>query len=100
MKALVQNKRTGAVAVEEVPPAQVRPGTVLVHGFGLLISAGTEKSVVESGKGGYLQKLRQRPDLVRKVLDRVRNEGLWQTYQSIRNSTDRLIPLGYSTPAS
>ncbi|HXG12339.1 MAG TPA: bi-domain-containing oxidoreductase [Gemmataceae bacterium] len=97
MKAVLQSMKTGTVTVEEVPPAMVRPGTVLVRTVCSLISAGTEKSVLEFARAGYWQKARQRPDLFRKVLNRARNEGLWQTYQIVRNLIDQPLPLGYSS---
>lgn len=97
MKAVLQNVKTGAIAVEEIPAPVVRPGTVLVRTACSLVSAGTEKSVLEFSKASYLQKARQRPDLVRKVLRRARHDGLWQTYQAVRHLIDQPIPLGYSS---
>lgn len=97
MKAVLQNVKTGVIAVEEIPAPQARPGTVLVRNACSLVSAGTEKSVLEFSKSNYLQKARQRPDLVRKVLLKARNDGLWQTYQVVSNLIDQPIQLGYSS---
>ena len=97
MKAILQNVKTGAITIEEIPPPIARPGSVLVRNVCSLVSAGTEKSVLEFSKSNYLQKARQRPDLVRKVLQRAKNEGLWQTYQIVSNLIDQPIALGYSS---
>jgi len=91
MKAILQNVKTGAITIDQIPAPIVRPGAVLVRNVCSLVSAGTEKSVLEFSKSNYLQKARQRPDLVRKVLQRAKNEGLWQTYQIVSNLIDQPI---------
>jgi predicted dehydrogenase/threonine dehydrogenase-like Zn-dependent dehydrogenase len=97
MKAILQNVKTGAITVETIPAPLVQDGSVLVRNVCSLVSAGTEKAVLDFSKSNYLQKARQRPDLVRKVLRRARNEGLWQTYQIVSNLIDQPIALGYSS---
>ena len=97
MKSVLQNVKTGVIAVEDIPAPALRTGTVLVRNAYSLVSAGTEKSVLEFSKANYLQKARQRPDLVRKVLLKAKNDGLWQTYQVVSNLIDQPIQLGYSS---
>ena len=97
MKAILQNVKTGAITIEQIPAPIAESGTVLVRNVCSLVSAGTEKAVLEFSKAGYLQKARQRPDLVRKVLRRARNEGLWQTYRIVSNLIDQPVALGYSS---
>jgi len=97
MKAVLQNVKTGSITIDEIPAPIVREGTVLVRTVYSLVSAGTEKAVLDFSKSNYLQKARQRPDLVRKVLRRARNEGLWQTYKIVANLIDQPIALGYSS---
>ena len=97
MKAVLQNVKTGTISVDEIPAPLVRAGTVLVRNVYSLVSAGTEKAVLDFSKSNYLQKARQRPDLVRKVLRRAKNEGLWQTYKIVANLIDQPIALGYSS---
>ena len=97
MKAILQNVKTGLISVEEIPQPIVKPGAVLVRNVCSLVSAGTEKSVLEFSKANYLEKARKRPDLVRKVLNRAKNEGLWQTYKIVSNLIDQPIQLGYSS---
>ncbi len=97
MKAVLQNVKTGAISVDQIPAPVVRDGAVLVRNVCSLVSAGTEKAVLDFSKSSYLQKARQRPDLVRKVLQRARHDGLWQTYQVVSNLIDQPIALGYSS---
>lgn len=96
MKAILQNFRTGVMAIEDVPPPALRPGGVLVRNATSLVSAGTEKAVIELAKMNPLQKARARPDLVKKVLARAGQEGLLGTVQVVFNLVSNPLPLGYS----
>ncbi|MCH7938030.1 MAG: zinc-binding alcohol dehydrogenase, partial [Proteobacteria bacterium] len=96
MKALLTNFKTGDMSVTEVPAPVVKAGGVLVHNAASLISAGTEKAVIELAKMNSLQKARARPDLVRKVLRKVVQEGIIGTARNVRARMNTPIPLGYS----
>ena len=96
MKAVLQNIKSGEITVSEIPRPILKAGNVLVRNVCSLVSAGTEKAVMEFSKANYLQKARQRPDLFRKVLNRAKNEGLWQTYKVVSNLIEQPIQLGYS----
>jgi predicted dehydrogenase/threonine dehydrogenase-like Zn-dependent dehydrogenase len=96
MKQVVQNYRTGDLTVDEVPPPVLRPGGVLVRTAYSLISAGTERTVVSTAQSSLLGKARSRPDLVRQVLDSVKNEGIRATYEKVSSRLNQIKPLGYS----
>ncbi|MBA2733533.1 MAG: Gfo/Idh/MocA family oxidoreductase [Acidobacteria bacterium] len=96
MKAVLQNFRTGELSVAEVPPPTLRGGGLLVHNVASLVSAGTEKAIIELAKMNPLQKARARPDLVRKVLSKAGQEGLLGTAQIVMNLVSTPLPLGYS----
>ncbi|HEX9800506.1 MAG TPA: bi-domain-containing oxidoreductase [Thermoanaerobaculia bacterium] len=96
MKAVTQNLENGRLEVQELPPPALRPAGVLVRVRRSLVSLGTERAVIELAHKGPLGKARERPDLVRKVLDKARQEGLWSTYGVVRNLMSAPIPLGYS----
>ena len=49
-----------------------------------IISAGTERGTVSVGQSSLVGKARQRPDLVRQVVDNVRREGLAATVEKVR----------------
>src|SRR5512143_285387 len=97
MKQLLQNMRNGKTAVEEIPVPSPRPGTALVRTAASLVSAGTERMVVEFARQSLAGKARLRPDLARQVLDRARREGLVNTVQAAFSRLDQPMALGYSS---
>jgi predicted dehydrogenase/threonine dehydrogenase-like Zn-dependent dehydrogenase len=97
MKQLLQNLRDGKTTVEEVPVPTPRAGFALVRTAASLVSAGTERMVVEFAEKSLVDKARSRPDLVRQVLDKARREGPLAAMQSALNRLDQPMPLGYSS---
>lgn len=97
MKQISQNKRTGALSVVDIPPPALREGMVLVKTCFSVISAGTEKSTIDSRKSSMLDRARSQPDEVKKVLDEVRRSGLLATYRRVMSKLDSAAPLGYSS---
>ncbi|HEY5670583.1 MAG TPA: bi-domain-containing oxidoreductase, partial [Anaerolineales bacterium] len=97
MKQLLQNIRSGATEVEDVPVPSPKPGTALVQTGASLVSAGTERMVVEFAEKSLLGKARSRPDLVRQVIDKARREGLLSTIGAVFNRLEQPMPLGYSS---
>jgi threonine dehydrogenase-like Zn-dependent dehydrogenase len=97
MKQLLQNIKTGKSSVEDVPIPAPREGQALVKVEASLVSAGTERMVVEFAEKSLLGKARSRPDLVRQVIDKARREGLVNTAQAAFNRLDQPMALGYSS---
>ena len=97
MKQVLQNMRSGKTSVEEGPIPSPRAGFALVRTCASLVSAGTERSVVEFAEKSLLGKARSRPDLVRQVLDKARREGLVGTVEAAFNRLDEPLALGYSS---
>ena len=97
MKQLLQNIKTGKSTVEEVPMPTPREGQALVKVEASLVSAGTERMVVEFAQKGYLGKARSRPDQVKQVLDKAKREGVVPTVQAVFNRLDQPMALGYSS---
>lgn len=95
MKQLLQHLKTGDMLLEEVPCPQVKPGEVLIRTSRTLISAGTEKMLVDFGKANLLDKARQQPDKVRMVLDKIKTDGLMPTIDAVRSKLDQPLPMGY-----
>jgi predicted dehydrogenase/threonine dehydrogenase-like Zn-dependent dehydrogenase len=96
MKQVVQNFRTGELRVEELAPPALRPGGVLVRTACSLISAGTERTIVETAQSSLIGKARGRPDLVRQVIDTFKREGLTSTYEKVKAKLSQSKALGYS----
>ena len=97
MKQVVQSIRAGQLIVDNVPIPALGSGEVLVRTAASLISAGTERMVVEFAEKNLLQKARARPDLMRQVLHKAKREGVLTTLEAVRNRLDRPIALGYSS---
>jgi predicted dehydrogenase/threonine dehydrogenase-like Zn-dependent dehydrogenase len=96
VKQLVQTARDGFVKIVDAPVPILRPGLVLVASRISLISVGTERTKVEMGEKNLLQKARARPDLVKKVVERARTEGIRSAVDVTRDRLSALMPIGYS----
>jgi len=95
MKQILQDLKNGVTEVTDVPAPQVRAGELLIRTTHTLVSAGTERMLVEFGRGSLISKARQQPDKVRQVIDKVRTDGLITTLEAVRSKLDQPIPLGY-----
>ena len=96
MKQVLQNFKTGELQVADVPPPVIQPGRVLVRAAASLISAGTERMKVDLAKKSLFGKAKERPDLVKQVIQKAKTEGLMNTLTAVRAKLEALIPLGYS----
>lgn len=95
MKQILQSLKTGATEIAEVPVPRVGRGQLLISTSHTLVSAGTERMMVEFGKAGWIDKARQQPDKVRMVLDKIKTDGLQPTVEAVFNKLDQPLPLGY-----
>ncbi|MBI5141399.1 MAG: bi-domain-containing oxidoreductase [Nitrospirae bacterium] len=95
MKQILQSLKTGATEAAEIPCPTVQRGQLLIRSSRTLVSAGTERMLLEFGKAGWLDKARQQPDKVRMVLDKIRTDGLMPTIEAVFNKLDQPLPLGY-----
>lgn len=100
MKQILQSLKTGATEVADVPSPSAKRGELLVRTSHSLVSAGTERMLVEFGKAGWIDKARQQPDKVRMVLDKIRTDGLLPTLEAVFNKLDQPLPLGYCNVGS
>lgn len=96
MKQVTQHNKTGEVRVEQVPIPALKPGFVLVKTRFSLISAGTERASINQRKASLLQQAKSQPQLVRLVLDQVKQYGLISTYRRVQTKLESTAPIGYS----
>ncbi|AGP59551.1 bi-domain-containing oxidoreductase [Streptomyces rapamycinicus] len=96
MKQVVQNYKSGELALLDVPVPGCKPGGVLVRSAYSLISTGTELMKVSEAGMSMVGKARSRPDQVAKVMQSVATNGVGATYRKVMGKLDSYTPLGYS----
>jgi len=96
MKQLIQSFKTGELGLFKVPAPVCQDNGVLVETKVSLVSAGTEKMLVDFAKKSMLAKAKDRPDLVKQVVDKMKKEGVKNTLEKVFTKLDTPIPLGYS----
>jgi predicted dehydrogenase/threonine dehydrogenase-like Zn-dependent dehydrogenase len=97
MKQVVQYNNTGQIVLRDVPVPIVMSRALLVRTTASVVSAGTERHIVEFAKKSLLGKALARPDLVRKVVAVAKTEGVAEAYRAAASRLDIPTPMGYSS---
>jgi len=92
---MLQHLRTGEMEIAELPCPRIDSGQVLIQTRASLISAGTERMLVEFSKANIISKARQQPEKVKQVLDKIKTDGLTPTLEAVFRKLDEPLPLGY-----
>jgi len=95
MKQILQDLKSGMTKVEHVPSPGASTGMIASTSVCSLISAGTERMLVDFGKSNIVQKAKQQPDKVKQVLEKARTDGIMSTVHAVRTKLDIPMPLGY-----
>ncbi len=95
MKQLLQSLATGASDLPVLPSPVAAQGQLLIRSSCSLVSAGTERMLVDFGKASWIDKARQQPEKVQQVLEKARTDGLITTLDAVRSKLDQPLPLGY-----
>ena len=95
MRQILQNLSSGETVLENIPCPRVSSGHLLIRTTKTLVSAGTERMLVDFGKASFIGKARQQPDKVRMVMDKVKTDGLVPTLQAVQSKLDQPLPIGY-----
>ena len=95
MKQIIQDLKNGETILEEVPAPAIQAGHVLIQTTRSLVSLGTEKMLVEFGKGSLIAKAKAQPDKVKQVLEKIQTDGLMPTLEAVFNKLGQPLPLGY-----
>jgi polar amino acid transport system substrate-binding protein len=96
MRQVTQRLKDGRIEILEVPEPVVAPTEVLVDVRASVISVGTERAKVVTGKKTLVGKARSRPDQVQQVLEKARRDGVRATLDAVRLRLDAPAALGYS----
>ncbi len=95
MKQILQSLKKGITEIVDIPVPNVSTRSLLIKTSKTLVSAGTERMLVEFSKAGLIKKARQQPDKVKLVLNKISTDGLKPTLETVFNKLDQPLPLGY-----
>jgi predicted dehydrogenase/threonine dehydrogenase-like Zn-dependent dehydrogenase len=95
MKQILQDMAKGGSSIVEAPSPQASKGHLVINTTTTLISAGTERMLVDFGKANFIDKARQQPDKVKMVLEKVQTDGLMTTIDTVKSKLGQPLPLGY-----
>lgn len=95
MKQILQDMARGGTAIVEAPTPQVINNHVLIDTTTTLISAGTERMLVDFGKANLIDKARAQPDKVKMVLEKIQTDGVMVTVEAVKSKLAQPLPLGY-----
>ena len=96
MKQVLQSLKDGVTSVAQVPAPGANRGSLLIRSRASLVSAGTERMLLDFGRANWLGKARQQPEKVRQVIEKMRTDGLMATIESVQAKLDQPVALGYS----
>ena len=92
---LLQSLADGSTQLVDVPVPAATGASLVVESRASVVSAGTERMLVDFGRAGWLEKARQQPEKVRQVVDKMRTDGIGPTLGAVRAKLDAPIPIGY-----
>jgi threonine dehydrogenase-like Zn-dependent dehydrogenase len=96
MRQVLQSLNDGSLVIVDVPSPRARHGMVHVRNVASILSPGTDRMMIELAKKSLAEKARARPDLVRKVLDKVQRDGITAAYRAVSSKLTEPVPVGYA----
>jgi predicted dehydrogenase/threonine dehydrogenase-like Zn-dependent dehydrogenase len=95
MLQILQNLSNGETSLVDVPSPNSIEGHINIQTIKSLVSVGTERMLVDFGKAGWIDKARSQPDKVKMVLEKIKTDGLSETFDAVKSKLDQPLPLGY-----
>ncbi len=95
MMQVLQSLKSGDTILEDVPCPKNNSNSLLIETTKTLLSSGTERMLLEFGRANLIGKIKQQPDKVKMVLEKIKTDGLLSTFNSVKAKLDQPIPLGY-----
>lgn len=95
MKQILQDLANGNSLIIESPSPRAKQNHLIINTKTTLISAGTERMLVDFGKANFIEKARQQPDKVKMVMEKVQTDGLLTTVDAVKSKLGQPLPLGY-----
>jgi predicted dehydrogenase/threonine dehydrogenase-like Zn-dependent dehydrogenase len=94
MLQILQNLSNGETTLVDVPAPKSMKGYVNIETTKSVISAGTERMLLDFGKAGWIKKSLSQPDKVKMVLEKAKTDGLLATFDAVKTRLDQPLPLG------
>lgn len=96
MKQLFLMVDSGQVKLLDTPCPVVKKGHLIVETLYSVVSAGTERSLASFGSKNLIAKALERPDQVKKVLEKLSTDGIATTMEAAFTKLAEPMPMGYS----
>ena len=96
MKQVIQSLSDGNIELLDLPTPEVGKNEILIKTSCSLISAGTERMLLNFGNSNIIEKAKKHPDKVKEVINKMINDGPITTLDAVNNKLEEPIPLGYS----
>ncbi len=96
MKKIVLDLKSGKVDYIEVPFPTIDENEIIIQSVLSILSVGTEKMLLNFGKSNPIQKIKSQPDKFKKLLEKIKTDGLLETSRAVKTKLDVPIALGYS----
>lgn len=97
MKAVQQEYKTGRLTLVNIDKPMAKSNEILVRNEASVVSVGTEKTMIDLARRSLIGKAIHRPDLVRRVFNNIKTEGIAETYRQVNARLENPILLGYSS---
>lgn len=97
MNQLIQSLNAGTITKVTVPVPQIGRNSLLIQASHSLISAGTERMLLNFSRASLFGKIKQQPEKVKDVLQKIKTDGLLTTLDAVQNKLSQEIPIGYSS---
>jgi len=97
LKIALKNFKNGKVSLEDAPIPSISENELLIKNSFSVISPGTERMLLEFGKSNLLSKAIKQPERVKQVIEKISNDGLKATYDSVSTKLNEWTTSGYSS---
>jgi predicted dehydrogenase/threonine dehydrogenase-like Zn-dependent dehydrogenase len=95
MQQVLLNMGTGATQLIDAPVPSLQQGHVLIRTQRTVISAGTERTLIDFGRASMVERARRQPEKVKMLFDKMRTDGLMAAIDAVRSKLDQPLALGY-----
>src|SRR6266436_4467352 len=95
MQQVLLNIGTGATSLIDAPVPSLQQGQVLIRTRRTLISAGTERMLIDFGRASMLDKAREQPEKIKMLFEKMRTDGVMAAIDAVRSKLDQPLALGY-----